>query len=294
MGFGEEFRNMRANGGSPKITDEASKVAATDAEALAKAEPVQAAADPDVAIYQQPFTDQQTLGEAVQEGDEPPVIPPPKPEQAAKKVKLNGKTFDSMEDALDYAAKLEVELEKSEAVKKALEDIKPKPAAPVTEKETKKIAEKFFENPEEALEDLSDLITKKAEQIIENREKQKENAHKAKADAEAAWTSFYKDNSDLVDWQEEVNLVTQRNWESIKDLPAEQGLAEIARQSRAYVASLKERALPKQALSSKQAVTSSAGGKLATATKAQTTEKKLSFIDQIRSTNKRTAIHSES
>ncbi len=91
-----------------------------------------------------------------------------------------------------------------------------------------------------------------------------------------------------------MNLVTQRNWEILKDLPAEKGMQEIAKLTRQYVNSVKEKALPKQVLSSKPAFTSGSGQQSATATKKPTTEKKISFIDQVRSTNKRTAIQSES
>lgn len=294
MSFGAEFRKMREGGGSPKVTAEISAEAETTAAAKAKAEADSPAEEPIEAVFQQPFQDGQTLDAVASAGDEPPVIPAPKPEQAPKKIKINGKTFDTMEDAADYAAKLEIELEKKEAVEKALEAQRPKPEPVKIDKETKKIAEKFFEDPEAAFEDFSELVTKKARQMIEEMDTKKTQAAKAKADAENAWQTFYKDNSDLTDWQEEVNLITQRNWDLIKDLPAEKGLSEIAKQTRAYINSLKEKALPKQVLSSKIVTSPTSGLQSATATKTQTTEKKISFADQVRSTSRRTALQSES
>lgn len=294
MGFGAEFRKMREGGGSPKVTAEVSAEAETTAAAKAKAEAESPAEAPVEAVFQQPFQDGQTLDAVASTGDEPPVIPPPKPEQAQKKIKINGKTFDTMEDAADYAAKLEIELEKKEAVEKALEAQRPKAEVPKLDKETKKIAEKFFEDPEAAFDDFSELVTKKARQMIEELDNQKTQAAKAKADADNAWQTFYKDNSDLVDWQEEVNLVTQRNWEIVKDLPAQKALAEVAKMSRAYINSLKEKALPKQVLSSKIVTSPASGLQSATATKIQTTEKKISFADQVRSTSRRTALQGES
>ncbi len=293
MSFGAEFRKMRETGGSPKVTAEAATEAETAATEKVKAEAEAPAEETAEAVFQNPFVDGQVL-EDVSVGDEPPVIPPPKPEQAQKKIKINGKTFDNIEDAADYAAKLEIELEKKEAVEKALEAQKPKAEAPKIDKATKKIAEKFFEDPEAAFDEFDELVTKKARQMIEEMDNQKTQAAKAKADADNAWQSFYKNNSDLVDWQEEVNLVTQRNWEIVKDLPAEKGLAEIAKQTRAYINSLKEKALPKQVLSSKIVTSPTSGLQSATATKKGTTEKKVSFIDQVRSTSKRTAMQSES
>ncbi len=294
MSFGAEFRKMRETGGSPKVTAEAATEAATAATEKVKAEAAAPEEETAEAVFQNPFVDGQTLEAVAQDGDEPPVIPAPKPEQAQKKIKINGKTFDTMEDAADYAAKLEIELEKKEAVEKALEAQKPKTEAPKIDKATKKIAEKFFEDPEAAFDEFDELVTKKARQMIEEMDKQKTEAAKAKSDAESAWQGFYKSNSDLVDWQEEVNLVTQRNWELIKDLPANKGLEEIAKQTRAYINSLKEKALPKQVLSSKVVNSPTSGLQSATATKKQTTEKKISFIDQVRSTSKRTAMQSES
>lgn len=291
MGFGAEFKNMRASGGAPKITEEAAKSAETEASAKAAETPQEP--DADAATFSQPFEDGQTLGETAQaEPGEAPVIPPPKTE-TKKPVKMNGKTFETVEEALEYAAELERTLEKEEAFKKGIEAAKPKEVKPAEKKKILKIAEKIFENPDEAFEELEAHIIDTAEKILEQREARKNTEQQQIETRKQTWDNFYKTNSDLADWQEEVNLVTQREWDRLQHMPSQAGLEEIARLSREYVKSVKERALPKSTLNSGSAKTASQGVKSATTTTQPATEKKVSFASQVRSTNRRTAMQGE-
>lgn len=297
-GFKEEFRRMREMGGSPKVTPEADASAMAAAKAKTDEALTNAPAkdDPDAQIMQQQFTHGQALEETVEEEvvqNEPPVIPPPKEEKKTK-VKMNGKEFESVEEAMDYAAKLEIELEKQEAYRKGQESTKtPAEAKPSEKKKILKIAEKIFENPDQAFEELEAFFEEKLAKGMETRENEK-TAAQIKADKIKEDTdNFYKNNADLADWQDEVNLVVQKNWTALSKLSAEQVMIETARMSREYVASVKEKALPKQVLPSKTVV-SPQGGNKTTTTSKPATEKKLTFADQVRSTNRRTAAQPES
>lgn len=291
MSFGAEFKNMRAAGGAPKITESVAKEAEIAAAEKASAPPPES--QPEEAVYAQPFIDGQTLGETAPHADGlPPIIPAPKPE-AKKTIRMNGKTFDSTEEALEYAAQIERDLEKKEAYAKGLEDSKPKAATAAEVKKIKKIADKLFEDPDAAMEELENHILEMADKRIADRESVKSQEQQQIETRKQTWDNFYKTNSDLADWQDEVNLVTQKEWDRLQHLPAQEGLEEIANLARNYVASVKERALPKSTLASRPAQTSSPGGKAATTTTQPATEKKVSFSQQVRSTNKRTAMQGE-
>lgn len=284
MSFGAEFRNMRQAGGAPKLTPEVIKEAAEVAATKASAEPE--VVDPDAHTFGQPFVDQQTIGEETD--DTPPVIPPPKAEAKKIPVKINGKTFETIEDATEYASNLERELEKKEAFEKGKESALPKEIKPAEVKKLKKIADKLFEDPEAAMEELEAHFNEMAEKRLEERENQKTAAQLKSEQMKKDTEDFYKNNADLSDWQDEVNWIVTRNWDTLVKLPKDQIMSETARLAREYVSSTKERALPKQTLSSRVAQTSSQGGKSTTATPTNATEKKLSFSEQVRSTNRRT------
>ena len=289
MSFAAEFKQMKSAGGAPKLTESASKeITATNAAIAATPAPELTEAQKADAMLMSPLVDGQTFGEAAQvQTPEDIVVPPAKPVAPAKTYKINGKTFATEDEALDYAAKLEIELEKKEAFDKGRESAKPVEQKPPEVKISKRIADKLFEDPEAAIEDIQALIMEQAKKIVEDRESAREAKIEQAKTKEQLWDGFYKSNSDLSDWNNEVNIVYEREFNNIADLPVNEALAKLAEMSRAYVSSVKERALPKQILPSKTAITSS-GGMPATTTKITATQKKISFADQVRSTNKRT------
>lgn len=297
MGFGAEFKNMRQNGGAPKITESAAKEAEAEATTKATAEPE--VEDPDAGTFQQPFMDGQTLGEASEaDGEEAPVVPAPKPEAKKVAITLGGKKFDTVEEAMEYAAILERDLEVKEAYAKGLETaVKPQSSEqvkPTEVKRIKKIADKLFEDPDAAMEELETYILEMAEKRIEARENAKSQQQQQVETAKKTWENFYQSNNDLAEFRDEVQLITDREWSRLQHMPVKEGLEEIARLSRAYVSSMREKLLPKQNLPSRSAQTASQGGKATTATPQPATEKKISFAQQVRSTNKRTAMQGES
>lgn len=292
MSFGAEFRKMREMGGSPKITVEADK------------EAQEAAASKDVAASPQDDHDQVIVDQSIKHGDsiggepEPEnelVIPPPKDEPKKVPIKIKGKTFETVEEAMAFAEAEFNEAEKKEAYAKGLTDSlkTPEQKKPAEKKKILKIAEKLFEDPDAAFEELDTYINEAIEQRAEAREVKKTEAQlKAEAQAKAV-DEFYKTNADLVDWQDEVNMVVDRNAAYFKTLPVDKLASEAARLSREYVTSVKEKALPRTTLNSKPAITPNGGNKSNTATNKPATENKVSFAQQVRSTNKRTVMQDE-
>ncbi len=290
MSFGKEFRNMRAVGGAPKITEEVVKEAEADA---SKAPEAPAQVDPDVEMFSQHIKAEpiETPAQAAPAAEIPPVIPPPK---EVKKVKIKDKEFDSVEEAMAFAEAELIEAEKKEAYARGVTDsTKPKEEVkPAEKKKILKIAEKLFENPEEAFEELEAHFAEMADKRHEARDSQKSAEQVRQEKIKQETDNFYKNNADLADWQDEVNLVVQKNWNTLSKLAPEKIASETARMARDYVASVKVKALPKQELPSKTAQSASASNPTTT-TAAQTTDKKVSFASQVRSTNKRTVMQDE-
>lgn len=294
MGLRKEFQMMRQAGGAPKITAEADATASADAKAKAATETKVENPDAPENELPNPFKHGQALNEIAPLTDsEPPVIPAPKVETKAK-VKINGKEFASIEEATEYAAKIEIELEKQEAFRKGQESNKPvETAKPAEKKKILKIAEKLFEDPDATFEALEAHFSEMADRRAEERDNKKTAAQQAVDTAKQTWDNFYKNNADLSDWQDEVNVVLNREWKRLENVKADVALAEVAELSRKYISSLKEKSLPKQVLPSKTVVSPQGGQQSTTATSESTTKKKLSFADQVRSTNKRTAAQQE-
>ena len=293
MGFRAEFNKMRSQGGSPKLTQEIEK----EVMEVAKAKDAELTdvGDPDTAELPNPFVDGAAIDNPTVQVESPLPDKIPAPVETKKvPIKINGKTFDSVEDAMEYAAQVERDLEKQEAFNKGLQANKaPEAPKPAEIKKIKKIADKFFEDPEAAMEELEAHMEERAQKLFESREAAKDAAKTQAENIKNTWDNFYKTNADLAEWQNEVDIVFQRERGRLENVKADVALAEIADLTRKYVASVKERALPKTTLPPRTVVSPQGGGKAATATTTPATEKKVSFASQVRSTNKRTVLQDE-
>jgi len=285
MTFATEFKNMRtASAGAPKAPETATPATTTP----------EATPEPEV---DHPLKDGHTMSAeptAPEVTPEAPVIPPPKPETKAK-VKIGNKEFESYEEAMAYAEAEVIQAEKDKAYAQGIKDSAKQPEKPAPEPEPdldEELAQQIFENPKEAIKKLKEQIRKEMSSTVTAAEKAKtdaaERAQKIKEETE----NFYKNNADLVDWQDEVNLVVQKNWNTLSKLPADKIASETARMARDYVESVRVKALPKQELPSKIVNGPSSSNPTTTTTKPAT-ENKVSFVAQVRSTNKRTVTQNE-
>lgn len=298
-GFGAEFRKMRDGGGAPKLNETAVKE--SEAEAAQKdAEVKNVESDADAEVFAQPFKHGQSALEAEAEVEEqkepelkvPPKVPPPKEQ---KKIKIGGKEFDSIEEAERFAADQLAEAEKLNAYNKGKEDATKKPEPTKQEvKKAKLLADKIFEDPEAAMEEILKLAEEIAERKAEERDNKKTAAQQEAERIQQETDNFYKNHADLVDYQAEVDMVVWKNYAQLSQLPKDKIASETARLAREYVASMKDRLLPKQALPSKAAQTgSSNGGGPTTTTEKKTTDKSVSFSQQVLSTNRRNAAQAD-
>lgn len=291
MSFADEFKKMRsASSGAPK-SDESDAPESTPASN--STEP-----DPDKDLLDSAYGDaNKTFGTAAKASSEEqteegtpvaPKVEPPKPEDKGKKAKIRigGKEFDNEADALAYANDLELVRLQEEAAKTALEKAAPKEVK-VEPKKIKLIADKLFEDPEAALEMLENLIEEKAEAKISAKDKAKEDAQRQKEETQNLWDKFYADNQDLSQFNEEVNRVLEKEWSKLQHMNRDEGMAELAKLTRGYIESLKEKVLPKQVLPSKQTINVGSSNPTATATKTPATKQKDDFISQLKKHGKR-------
>jgi hypothetical protein len=300
MSFAEEFKKMRtASAGAPKAEESDAPAEESSAEEQTSSE-----SNPDQELLDSAYGDAaKTFGAAAKESSElqteegTPVAPKkeePKPADKGKavKIRIGGKEFDNEADALKYANDLELIRLQDEAAKAALESVKPKEVK-VEAKKIKLIADKLFENPEEALEELEKLIEEKAEAKVKANDDAKTRAQQEKEEAQNLWDKFYSDNQDLSQHSEEVNRILEKEWAKLQHMKRDEGMAELANLTRAYIESLREKLLPKQVLPNKKIINVGSTSPNATATKTQATKQKDDFISQIRKHGKRNVVQEE-
>lgn len=135
-----------------------------------------------------------------------PVVPevkaeaPKAAEEKKTSIKIGKQVFSTIEEAVEYAKELERAAAEDKAYIEGLKDAQTKVEEAPKEPEEplkKKIANKLFEDPEEAIETLRETIK---QEIRDEYNRSLIEAQKAREAAEAkksAWDSFYQQHTDL-------------------------------------------------------------------------------------------------
>lgn len=227
------------------------------------------------------------------EGNKASEIPPASSEtKSPTKVKMLGKEFSSVEEAMLYA---ETQAAEAKGFKEAVDKLsKPAEEIPQTPQEPdffETVENEIFVNPKEGLKKV--YAKAKEDAVAEVRAQLKKEAEELKAEEtrkenyKAFWNDFYKANSDLQDFKEEVDYIMEKNWLDVKDLPLEKANAEIANLTRSRIKKLREATMPRKELSSAPAVVAGgSAGPGASATNA-TAKTNLDFISQLNKHRKR-------
>lgn len=232
---------------------------------------------------------------------DPANAPKPSPEASAPKedtvpkIRIGGREFTSVEDAMNYATQLELARQADEAFKQgyqtAEDKLTPKEAA-IEADLNKIIEEKFFENPAEAIKMLREKVK---EDIFADYNKM--TADQAKASALEAskkqlWDSFYQDNTDLSDPDTRdyvENHLLKKHWDSLKNLPMEKSLPQLADMARKALRIKREDALPTRELHSGPAIIPGASQAGTSAAPVATSSETLDFVAQVNKLRKRNA-----
>lgn len=297
MSFTEEISQVNSKRGASPATPAAG--AAEASAATSKAEPVAAGAAQDGLEIPATITVEPGLptGSKPVDPSQPVVIQEPtlkpgeeKPEPKVAPIKIAGKEFTSIDEAIAYAEQLEIASREDKAFKEGYE--KGKPAEPVAaapkQPDFVEEAEKLmFEDPKKAIQLIVEGTEKRifdAYNKLTAEQVQQAEIQKARQET---WTDFYKTNSDLADSQEYIQFVMQKNWKQLENLPVDKAMGEIASLARKGLRMTRQAGLPQQELSSKAAVMAGTSGNATSANPEATTSIPVDFITQLNKLRKR-------
>lgn len=208
----------------------------------------------------------------------------PAVEAAAKApIKIGGQEFQTIDEAVDYARKLEAASLADKAYIEGLKDGKPEADKPKVKTAAEIFAEKVFEDPLKAAQDFQEAT--KAEIRAEyNQSLQTQAQIKAVGEArKEAWDTFYRENTDLSepatrDILENYLLKKLTDDGKLKPTDKPEKLAELAR---AHLKIVKEAAKPVTELPAGPVTTAGASGEATSAATTAETAEPVDFVSQM-------------
>lgn len=204
------------------------------------------------------------------------------------KIKIAGKEFSSVEEAIAYAEQLELAQREDKAFQEGYQKAKEGDQPPAPQKSLDdEVEELFFENPKEAIKKLREGIQQEIWSAYQNMTQQQSQAVRLEAERNQMWEQFYQANSDLAESREYVDFVMKKNWDALKDKKLEQSLTELADMARKGLKISKEAALPKTELPNKPVIMPGASGDATTQQTEVTAAQPLDFIQQLNKLRKR-------
>lgn len=220
---------------------------------------------------------------------EPTKPVPASEEKPSAPIKIAGKEFASIDEAIKYAEQLELaQIEEKafqEGYQKANEASKPGEPAPKSYVE--EAEEVLFEDPKKAIEILRKGIQDDIWSAYNKMTKEQQAAAQQQSSREATWSDFYKSNTDLGESREYVDFILQKNWDKLKDMQADKALEQLADMARKGLRINKEAALPSKELQNKPAIMAGAGANATSSSNDATPEKPMDFIAQLAKLRKR-------
>lgn len=204
-------------------------------------------------------------------------------------IKIAGKEFANINEAISYAEQLELASREDKAFQEGYQKASEanKPAEPATKSYVEEAEEKLFEDPKQAIEILRQGIQQEIFSAYNKMTAEQQAQAKATAQREATWSEFYKSNTDLAESREYVDFLLQKNWDKLKDMQAEKALEQLAGMARSGLRLNKESALPSKELQSKPAMMAGASSNATPQSSDATQEKPMDFIAQLAKLRKR-------
>lgn len=222
--------------------------------------------------------------QAAQVGD---IAPPAKeePPAPAQKFKIGDKEFASVEEAMEFAQKLDSKAREREAFELGQESVKQAQAPEVPEVPKPSIEEiiqdELFDNPKEALKKYKEHIINEVKSTIKQESTQE-------TQQKQLWDGFYEENPELVEHKELVEYTLERNWSELEAMEAKKGLQELASRTKSTIERIVKTMNPSaEVLPSGSAKVAGASNQ-ATTKSQESSPKRVAFADQVRMLNKRT------
>lgn len=195
-------------------------------------------------------------------------VTPVRPTEAKKTYQVGRRTFETADELAAYVSGLEQnQLDLLDKLN------------PITEIAPKdpEIGEVWFENPQKAAE----LIEKRIEEKLAARERMKQAEVDQAIAHQKSWEAFYKENPDLVGFEDTVQAQLQAQLAESGDMPTAKGLPLVAKRARDRIAVMRKRLLPTEELLSAPAATSGTTGAHVAPAKAEPQVE--SFANQVKS-----------
>lgn len=203
-------------------------------------------------------------------------------------IKIGTKQFKTVEEAMAYAAELDIKSAQDEAfiegVKHATPPKAPEPPKPSLEEQVQDI---LFEDPKRALELYRKGIVDEIFNQYQALEEKKVQAQTKAQDTAALWDGFYSANPELSESKTLVKFVLQENWDKLKDLPTEKSLPQLADIVRKSLRINKGAGQAKVELPSKPAIVAGASGEATANTSAAISSGPMDFISQLNKVRRR-------
>jgi hypothetical protein len=214
---------------------------------------------------------------------------PASEEKPSAPIKIAGKEFSSIDEAIKYAEQLELAQIEEKAFQEGYQKANEasKPAEPAAKTYVEEAEEVLFEDPKKAIEILRKGIQDDIWGAYNKMTKEQQEVAKQQASREATWNDFYKSNTDLGESREYVDFLLQKNWNTLKDMQADKALEQLADMARKGLRINKEAALPAKELQNKPAIMAGAGAGATSSSSDATPEKPMDFIAQLAKLRKR-------
>ena len=213
----------------------------------------------------------------------------PADKEAPPKIRIAGKEFASMQEAIEYAEALELAKREDDAFKEGFKEAKKGDEKPAPPKKSyiEEAEELLFEDPKKALELVREGVRKEIFEAYDKMTSDQKAEQARQEQLQNLWTSFYAENTDLAEAKDYVDYVLKKNWDKLANKPTAQSLPELAEIARLGLKITKQSALPSKELPNKPATMAGANG-YATGTQAPATAKKdVDFISQLNTIRKR-------
>lgn len=191
----------------------------------------------------------------------------PQSQTPASPVIFAGKVFNTSAEALAYANQLELARQAQPQV--------PAAAAPGNPQAEPEVADVLFEDPKTAIKILKDQIRNEVRQEISVEDTRKK-----------TWDDFYQKHPDLRGFEDVVEFVQSKNWNTLRELPVAQGLPQVAKMAREHLSRIRGSANVGEKLPSGPAVVAGSSGAPAPSLpqpKAQPT----TFVDELKQMRRR-------
>jgi hypothetical protein len=211
----------------------------------------------------------------------------------AQPIKIGNRTFDKVEDAVEYAKELERARSEDQAYIEGVKDASKQAAKPPEEAKkspAEQFAEDVFVDPVKAAKAYSEAIKEELRQeYLQGRQQEAVQITRQQQEAQA-WDKFYQANTDLSepDTRDLIQgYLVKKHWDEIKDLAPDEGFNKLAEYSRKALRISKQAALPTTVMPAGPVTPTGNGDAVPVAPTPAVQQEKVDFVSQVNNLRRR-------